>query len=232
MYIAKYLSLCGICSRRKALELIKNGEVIVNGKVLTDLSYQVQKHDSVKFNNKIVKPLAFKYVLLNKPKNVITSLKDEKGRPTVMDLLPKSLQDVAPVGRLDFATTGLLLLTNDGDLSHKLSHPKSQMSKSYHVVLNKDLLQKDYEKIVSGFKLDGSLIKVDKIYFANKNLKKNITVVLHSGKNRIVRKIFEHFGYRIKKLDRFNYAGLSKRGLLVGTWRLLKREEKEALKNM
>ena len=229
MYIAKYLALCGICSRRSAVALIKNGKIVVNGKVLEDVSYKVQKNDSVKFNKKIIKPLDFKYVLLNKPASVITSVKDDKGRTTVMDLLPKNFNGIVPVGRLDYSTTGLLLLTNDGDLSQKLSHPTNKVLKNYHIVLNKDLLQKDYEKIAKGFKSQFGLLRVDKIYFWKKQLKTNITVVLHSGKNRIVRKIFEYFGYRVKKLDRFNYAGLSKRGLPIGSWRLLTREEKEML---
>ena len=130
MYIAKYLASCGVCSRRNAVEFVKKGEVCVNGKVVKDVTYQVKKGDHVKFKNKIIKPLAFKYVLINKPKNYITSLHDEKGRKTVMDLLPKSLKGVFPVGRLDYSTTGLLFLTNDGQLAQKLSHPRYETLKS------------------------------------------------------------------------------------------------------
>ena len=233
MYISKYLALCGVCSRRSAVQIVKSGQIIVNGKVVTDVTYMVLPKDKIKYKNKLIEPQNFKYVLLNKPKGYITTLSDEKGRNTVIDLIKdKSLGRIYPVGRLDKDTTGLLLLTNDGELAQKLSHPSFEISKKYHVVLERNFFIKDFVGLQKGLKLRDGIIKVDFVGYLKNKSKKNVAVQLHSGKNRIVRRIFEHLGYKVKSLDRFMYAGLTKKYLPVGNWKLLKREEIENLKEL
>ncbi|MBD3232020.1 pseudouridine synthase [Candidatus Dependentiae bacterium] len=231
VYLAKYLAYCGLCSRRKAVILIKKGLIKVNEEVIKEVTYFVEPKDIIKYKNKIIKPQDFIYTLLNKPKNYITTLSDEKGRKTVLDLIKnEQMQRIYPVGRLDRNTTGLLLLTNDGQLAQKLSHPKFGISKKYHVVLDKPFLPKDFELLKKGLRLKDGFIKPDKLYYGRSLSKKHIILQLHSGKNLIVRRIFEHLGYKIKKLDRVEYAGLTKKGLSQGKWRLLTKKEIEALK--
>ena len=228
MYIAQYLSRAGVCSRRKAIEHIKDGDVKVNG-VVVDEFYKVQNKDFVKFNGK---PVAFKeyvYILLNKPRGYITSRKDEQHRRTVYDLLPKKYHNqVFPVGRLDFNTTGLLLLSNDGDLAQKLIHPSHKIQKRYQAKLSKVLKPEDLLKIKNGLKLEDGFVKVDSIsYFRKKQ--DEATVSLHIGKRRIVRRLFEELGYFVTHLDRFEFGSLTKKRLKVGEWRLLADEEVAAL---
>ena len=232
MRLNKYLAHCGLCSRRKAAELIKSGKVYVNDKIVDHPAYEVKKDDVVKYKDKILKPEKNRvYILMNKPKNIITSLKDEKGRKTVIDLIKNKIQErVFPVGRLDYKTTGLLLLTNDGDLAKKLSHPRYKVPKVYEVTLNKSITKQDFEQIKKGVKLEDGEVKVDWIKIVDdKGLVLNLEI--HIGKNRIVRRIFEHFGYEVKKLDRIYYAGLTKKGLKRGWFRPLTEKEIIMLKH-
>lgn len=231
MPLNKYLSYAGVCSRRKAVEYIKNGLVKVNGEVVKIPQRRVAHDDQIMFKNKILFPDKKVYVLLNKPKDYVTTLSDQQGRKTVVDLVVDATKKrVYPVGRLDRATTGLLLLTNDGQLTQKLAHPKYEVQKIYDVVLNRPLKFLELQAIRSGLKLKDGIIKVDKIIFVPGRSKNNIRVHLHSGKNRIVRRIFENFGYGVVKLDRINYAGLTKHGLSVGSWRFLTEKEVKDLK--
>ena len=233
MYIAKYLAVCGVCSRRKAVEVVKSGEVLVNDKVVKDVTYFVLPKDEVKYNDQIVKPEKHKYILLNKPKDFITTVSDEKGRKSVLDLVKlKSQERIYPVGRLDRGTTGLLLLTNDGQLAQKLSHPRYIVSKQYNVILDRPFAQKDFTILLSGIKLRDGFIKPDVLRYSSSISKKRVAIKLHSGKNRIVRRMFEHFGYKIRKLDRSMYAGLTKKGLQPGKWRFLSKEEVDKLKKL
>ena len=234
MYLPKYLAHCGICSRRNAVELVKNGDIKINGKVEKDVTYVVEKSDVVKYKNKVVKPEEFKYILLNKPRGYVTTLSDEKGRRTVIDLINvklKTKERVYPVGRLDINTTGLLLLTNDGQLAQKLTHPKYQAQKKYLAVLDRPLLKTDFLRLKKGIKLSDGFVKVDSLSYAKKDSQKHLFVKIHSGKNRIVRRIFERLGYMVKKLDRVKFAGLTKRGIALGEWRFLNNREIEKLKS-
>jgi 23S rRNA pseudouridine2605 synthase len=231
MYILKFLAHSGVCSRRKAIQLINDGLVEVNNNPMTDVTYFVKPDDRVKVGGKIVEPLDLKYILLNKPRDYITTVSDERNRRTVMDLIPqKNLGRVYPIGRLDRMTTGLLILTNDGELAQKISHPKNEVVKNYQAVLDRPFAEKDMIKLRNGFRLIDGFIKVDRAFYAKGFPKNYVGVELHSGKNRIVRRIFEHLGYKIKKLDRFGYAGLTKRTLRIGQWRFLTPEEIENLK--
>lgn len=222
----KYIAHAGICSRREADMHISLGVVKVNNKVITALGYQVQKGDVVHFDGKRIAPEKKAYVLLNKPKGFITTTKDEKGRKTVMDLIAKSTPSrVVPVGRLDRPTTGLLLFTNDGDLAKKLTHPASMVKKLYHVVLSKSLKPDDLAQIRRGLKFDDGPVVVDEISYVKGASKREIGLEIHSGRNRIVRRIFEHMGYEVIALDRVVFAGLTKKDLPRGTWRHLSRQE-------
>jgi 23S rRNA pseudouridine2605 synthase len=231
MRLNKYLAHAGIASRREADELIKNGMVTVNGKVVTEMGYKVNPDDEVRFGGEIVRPEKKVYVLLNKPKNYITTTKDERNRKTVMDLVKDaSKYRIYPVGRLDRKTTGVLLLTNDGELAEKLLHPKNKVEKIYHVVLDRNLKQSDLQKIREGLKLDDGMIYVDEISYIQGAPHSEVGVKIHSGRNRIVRRIFEHLGYNVKKLDRVMFAGLTKKGLDRGKWRYLSAKEVNFLK--
>ena len=222
----KYIAHAGICSRREADMHISLGVVKVNNKVITALGYQVQKGDVVHFDGKLIAPEKMAYVLLNKPKGFITTTKDEKGRKTVMDLIVKSTPSrVVPVGRLDRPTTGLLLFTNDGDLAKKLTHPSSMVKKLYHVVLSKSLKPDDLAQIRRGLKFDDGPVQVDEISYVKGASKREIGLEIHLGRNRIVRRIFEHMGYEVIALDRVVFAGLTKKDLPRGTWRHLSRQE-------
>ncbi|NTW31159.1 MAG: rRNA pseudouridine synthase [Bacteroidetes bacterium] len=228
----KYISNSGICSRREADELIQSGAVSVNGVIVTELGTKVTPEDSVQFGGETLKKEKPVYILLNKPKDYITTTDDPEGRKTVMVLLKNACKErVYPVGRLDRATTGLLLFTNDGNIAKKLMHPRYQVKKIYHVELDKNLAKVDLEKIISGIELDDGVAEVDEIAFDGDGRdKKCLGVEIHSGKNRIVRRIFESLGYRLLKLDRVTYAGLTKKDLPRGKWRFLSNAEINMLK--
>ena len=222
----KYLANAGLCSRREADKLIAAGNVTVNGKTVTEMGYKVSAGDTVKFDGRLISPEKKEYILLNKPKNFITTTRDERGRRTVMELITNASKSrVVPVGRLDRNTTGLLLFTNDGDLAKKLTHPKHNIRKIYHVELNKVLTSVDFKKIASGLNLDDGPIEVDEISFVTNKSKKEVGIQIHSGRNRIVRRIFEHLGYEVIKLDRVVFAGLTKKDLPRGHWRHLTQQE-------
>lgn len=226
----RYISNSGICSRRDADEFIKQGHVSVNGTVVTDMGIKVAKADVVCFKGKEIMPEKKVYVLLNKPKNFVTTLDDPQGRDIVTDLIKDACSErVYPVGRLDRDTSGLLLLTNDGDLAKKLMHPSYNKKKIYQVSLDKVLHANDLDIIRLGMELEDGFIKVDKIEFVSDD-KRELGVELHSGRNRIVRRIFEHLGYRVRKLDRVYYAGLTKKNLPRGKWRFLNDKEIAMLK--
>ncbi|MCB0485334.1 MAG: rRNA pseudouridine synthase [Flavobacteriaceae bacterium] len=222
----KYISNAGICSRREADTFINAGSVTVNGKVVTEMGYKVNPSDEVRFDGSLISPERKRYVLLNKPKNYITTMDDDRDRRTVMDLVANATPErVYPVGRLDRNTTGLLLFTNDGELAKKLTHPKHKVRKLYHVSLNRKLEKNDLVKISENFMLDGKMVFVDAISYIENESKTEVGIEIHSGRNRIVRKIFEHFGYTVIKLDRVIFAGLTKKNLPRGHWRLLTEQE-------
>ncbi|HLK29408.1 MAG TPA: pseudouridine synthase [Puia sp.] len=228
----KYISHSGVCSRRDAAELIKQGKVQVNGKVITEPGTKVTATDLVKVSGKkitISKNLV--YILLNKPKDYITTTEDPQGRKTVLQLIRSATTErVFPVGRLDRNTSGVLLLTNDGDLSQKLAHPKHEIKKVYHVVLDKVFSKNDFDAVVSGVQLEDGIATVDAIAYTDANDRTQVGLEIHSGKNRIVRRIFEHLGYDVKGLDRVMYAGLTKKNVQRGKWRFLSEKEIRILK--
>ena len=229
----KYIANAGICARREADRYIAAGNVEVNGKPMTELGYRVQPTDVVKFDGKNISAEKKEYILLNKPKGFITTTQDEKGRKTVMDLVAGAAQgNIKPVGRLDRLTTGLLLLTNDGDLMKKLTHPSHGVRKIYHVILDKRLALADFHKIQEGLTLEDGFIQVDDINFVDGAPHNEIGVKIHSGRNRIVRRIFESLGYVVEKLDRVAFAGLTKKDLPRGHWRTLTAQEIINLKNL
>lgn len=227
MMLNKYIAHSGECSRRDAAELVKQGKVRVNGELVLEPGHRVAPGDTVTLSGKKLTPQKnLVYILLNKPKDYITTTDDPQERKTVMDLVDNSGVDrLYPVGRLDRHTTGLLLMTNDGALAHKLSHPSYQIRKVYHVTLDKNLTKTDYEKIFKGVELEDGLAQVDEIaYLENRH---EVGLEIHSGRNRIVRRIFESLGYVVEKLDRVIYAGLTKKNLPRGKWRFL--DEKEII---
>ncbi len=227
----KYIANAGICSRRDADTFIKTGSASVNGKVITEMGYKVQLGDEVRFDGALISPETKRYILLNKPKNYITTMDDERGRKTVMELVQNATSErIYPVGRLDKNTTGLLLFTNDGEMAKKLTHPKHNVKKLYHVVLDKKLTMADLNKISENFVLDGKMVFVDKISYIENKPKFEVGIEIHSGRNRIVRRIFEHFGYKVTKLDRVIFAGLTKKNLSRGVWRHLTQQEISNLK--
>jgi len=227
----KYIANSGICSRREADTYIKSGSASVNGKIITEMGYKVKLTDEVRFDDALISPEAKRYVLLNKPKNYITTMDDERGRKTVMELINNAAKErVYPVGRLDRLTTGLLLFTNDGEMAKKLTHPKHQVKKLYHVNLDQKLSMTDLNKISENFVLDGKMVFVDKVSYIENKPKTEIGIEIHSGRNRIVRRIFEHFGYKVTKLDRVIFAGLTKKNLSRGVWRHLSEQEVNNLK--
>lgn len=232
MRLNKFLAHCGVSARRQAADYVKNGLVTVNGEVERNPSYPVQPKDKVTFKGKLLKIEEAKvYILMNKPKDVITTASDEKGRKTVLDLLKNSVTErVFPVGRLDRQTTGLLLITNDGELAEKLSHPSHKVQKIYTVTLDKPLHRADIEKIQKGLELEDGIATVDSLHIVSEN-KKEIELGLHVGKNRIVRRIFEHLGYEVEKLDRTYYAGLTKKDIGRGHFRHLTEKEVIMLKH-
>lgn len=229
--LSKYLAQAGYCSRRQATEIIKEGRVKVNGVVITQPGHPVQEKDTVKVGSRVIRYEQRIYILLNKPKGYITTVSDEKGRQTVMDLLVDAPKvRLYPVGRLDAQTTGLLLLTNDGALAEKLSHPRYEIQKTYLVTLNRALTEQDRLTIAKGFRLDDGPVSVDSIEISHPKTPHIVRIALHSGKNRIVRRIFEYMQYHVDELDRINYAGLTKKGLPRGRWRFLKESDLAHLK--
>jgi 23S rRNA pseudouridine2605 synthase len=223
MPLNKYVAHCGICSRREAVDYIRKGRIQINGQVVLEPATRVGAKDLVDLDKTRIKPQSdLVYFLLNKPKDYITTTSDPEGRKTVLDLF-KGLEDkrIYPVGRLDRNTTGLLLLTNDGDLAQKLAHPKHKIRKIYQVKLDKPLSKKDYERIVEGVVLEDGKAEIDELAYTSPDDKSEVGIELHIGRNRIVRRIFEHLGYQVKHLDRVVYAGLTKKNLPRGKWRPL-----------
>ena len=222
----KFLANAGVCSRREADEFITAGVVTVNGEVVTELGTKIKRGDEVKFHDQTVSIERKIYVLLNKPKDTVTTSDDPQARRTVMDLVKGACDErIYPVGRLDRNTTGVLLLTNDGDLASKLTHPKYLKKKIYHVHLDKNLTKADMEQIAAGIQLDDGEIQADAISYTDEFKKDEVGIEIHSGKNRIVRRIFESLGYKVVKLDRVFFAGLTKKGLRRGEWRYLTEPE-------
>ncbi len=234
MPLNKYLAHCGVCSRRDAVALISEGKVKVNGTIATEPGYKVKEMDEVTYNGKklfVTKNLV--YILLNKPKDYITTTDDPQGRKTVLQLIKNATDErVYPIGRLDRNTSGVLLLTNDGDLTQKLSHPSYEIKKIYEVKLDKILAKSDFEKILKGVKLEDGEIQVDSLAYADAKDRSIIGIELHSGRNRIVRRIFEHLGYDVKGLDRVMYANLTKKNVERSKWRYLSEKEIRLLKYM
>ena len=227
----KFLANAGVCSRREADEFIQAGVVTVNGTVVTELGTKVMRTDEVKFHDQPVSLEKKVYVLLNKPKDYVTTSDDPQQRKTVMDLVKDVCPErIYPVGRLDRNTTGVLLLTNDGDLASKLTHPKFLKKKVYHVYLDKNVTAHDLQQIAEGIELEDGEIHADAIEYASDTDKSQVGIEIHSGKNRIVRRIFEHLGYRVVKLDRVQFAGLTKKNLRRGDWRFLTEKEVEMLR--
>ena len=221
----------GVCSRREADELITKGLVKVNGEVVTELGVKITAKDTVEYNDKIVTSERKIYILLNKPKDCVTTSDDPNGRKTVMDIVKGACKErIYPVGRLDRNTTGVLLLTNDGDLASKLTHPKFLKKKIYHVYLDKNLTAADLNQIAEGITLEDGDIKADAIEYASPTDKKQIGIEIHSGRNRIVRRIFESLGYHVTKLDRVYFAGLTKKNVKRGDWRFLTEKEVNMLR--
>ena len=229
----KYLASCGIASRRACDDLIAQGYVKVDGKVVREPGFRLTKNSVVTYKGKPVTPEERKvYLLLNKPKNYVTTVSDERGRKTVMDLIPARIQErIYPVGRLDRTTMGLLLLTNDGDLAKKLSHPSYKVKKIYSVHLNKGISEDELEQVRTGLKLEDGIAKVNWVNYVAERDHSVVNIEIHIGKNRIVRRIFEYLGYEVIKLDRIYYAGLTKKDLPRGRWRHLTKQEIIMLKH-
>ena len=226
----KYMANAGLCSRREADEYIQAGKVKVNGNVVTELGTKITRNDVVEYDDKVVTPERKCYVLLNKPKDCVTTSDDPNGRTTVLDLVRNACTErIYPVGRLDRNTTGVLLLTNDGDLASKLTHPKYVKKKIYHVWTDRDITEEDMQRIADGIELDDGEIHADAISYVSDE-RNQAGIEIHSGRNRIVRRIFEHLGYRVTKLDRVYFAGLTKKNLPRGRWRYLTQEEVNILR--
>ncbi|WP_405608312.1 pseudouridine synthase [Polaribacter sp. Asnod1-A03] len=229
----KYIANSGVCSRREADTYIEHGSVEVNGKLVTEMGYKVQPTDVVRFDGTSISPEQKKYILLNKPKNYITTMDDDRGRKTVMELVANASKErIYPVGRLDRNTTGLLLFTNDGDLAKKLTHPKHNVRKLYHASLDRKLDLKDLEKLRGEVVIEGRKVFIDAVSYVDGQPKTEIGIEIHSGRNRIVRKIFEHLGYKVNKLDRVIFAELTKKNLPRGRWRELTNLELVNLQKM
>lgn len=227
----KYLAHSGVCSRREADKYIQAGVVTVNGNIVTELGVKVAPSDKVQFEGQTLHRERLVYVLLNKPKGFITSMDDPYDRKTVMNLVENAVKErIYPVGRLDRNTTGLLLFTNDGQMAKKLTHPSHRIKKIYHVSLNKPLAKIHFDAIMNGIELEDGPIKPDAVAYIMEDNKKEIGLEIHSGKNRIVRRIFEHFDYVVTRLDRVKFGGLTKKDLPRGKWRFLSPAEVNMLK--
>jgi 23S rRNA pseudouridine2605 synthase len=227
----KFLANAGVCSRREADSFIEAGGVKVNGQVVTELGTKVKRSDSVLFHDQLVSIEKKVYILLNKPKDYVTTSDDPQNRKTVMDLVKGACRErIYPVGRLDRNTTGVLLLTNDGELASKLTHPQYMKKKIYHVYLNKNVTAADMRMIADGIQLEDGEIKADSIEYASETDRKQVGIEIHSGRNRIVRRIFESLGYKVIKLDRVFFAGLTKKNVRRGDWRYLTEQEVNMLR--
>ena len=227
----KYIADSGLCSRREADTLIASGQITVNGKKVTEMGIRIQPGDTVKYKGEVLKNEKPVYILLNKPKDVVTTVKDEHAKRSVIDLVKNACKErVYPVGRLDRNTTGVLLLTNDGELTKRLTHPRYQKKKVYHVVLDKPVVKSHLEQIVEGIELDDEMVRADGASHVDPSDKTQVGVEIHTGQNRVVRRIFESLGYRVKKLDRVYFAGLTKKNLPRGKWRFLTQKEINMLK--
>lgn len=228
----KLISNAGICSRRDADQLISAGQITVNGQPVTTLGHKVTAQDIVKYRGQRLSAERLVYVLLNKPKDYITTAKDPQGRKTVLELTQSAcVERIYPVGRLDRNTTGLLLLTNDGDLAKKLSHPASNVRKLYQVTLDKKISEADFEKIQAGVVLEDGVAQVDQLAIVDQD-RKSLGLAIHMGRNRIVRRIFEHLHYKVIRLDRVMYGGLTKKDLPRGKWRKLTAQEIRSLQRL
>jgi 23S rRNA pseudouridine2605 synthase len=234
MPLNKFIAHAGVCSRREAAQLVKSGAVTVNKHMVTEPAYKVKPKDVVEYKGKklfLKKNLV--YILLNKPKDYLTTLRDPQGRKTVYQLIQQATNErVYPVGRLDRNTTGVLLLTNDGELAQKLTHPSFEIKKVYEVKLDKPLTKKDFETIMEGIVLEDGFIRPDSMAYADKHDKSIVGIEIHSGRNRIVRRMFEHLGYKVKNLDRVMFAGLTKKNVERGKWRFLTEKEVRILKHL
>lgn len=230
----RYIAHCGICARRDADVLIKMGKIKVNGEVVKELGKKINpQKDIVEFEGKIIEPQKFVYILMNKPKDCLCTLKDPQGRRTVLDIIGDATPDrVFPVGRLDRNTIGLLLLTNDGELAQRLMHPSYEIPKIYQVTLNEPFQRADMEAVRKGITLEDGLVKIDNIEYVPDTYRKQLIIQIHSGRNRIIRRLFEHLEYQIEKLDRIMYAGLTKKALPRGKFRFLTEEEIQSLKQL
>lgn len=228
----KFIANAGICSRREADVLIKTGIVEVNGKIVTEMGYKVKPGDEVKYDGSVITTEKKRYVLLNKPKDFITTMDDEYGRRTVLQLVKTACKErIYPVGRLDRNTTGVLLFTNDGDLTKKLTHPRYEVKKIYHVELDRPISVEHIEALHNGVELDdGDFVKVDVAEIIKETRNREVGVEIHSGKNRVVRRMFEAIGFRVTRLDRVKFAGLTKKDLPRGTWRYLSDKEVDFLR--
>jgi 23S rRNA pseudouridine2605 synthase len=227
----RFIANSGVCSRRDADDHIKNGLVSVNGRIVTDMGIRVTYDDDIRYKNKRLSAEKKVYILMNKPKDYVTTVEDPHAEHTVLDLIGDECSErVYPVGRLDKATTGVLLLTNDGDLAGKLTHPKYKRKKIYHVFLDKDVTKNDLFRLTEGIELDGTTVVADAVSYADPDDKSQIGIELHSGQNRVVRRMFETLGYKVKKLDRVYFAGLTKKNVKRGKWRFLTDKEVSMLK--
>ncbi len=231
MRLNRYIANAGLCSRREADTFIATGCVTINGKVVSEMGQQVLPGESVSFNGKIITAEKKMYVLLNKPKGYVTTLEDPHADKTVMELVASACKErIYPVGRLDKSTTGLLLFTNDGDMTKRLTHPKYNRKKIYHVHLDQKVTKNHLQDIVDGINLEDGFVAADSVSYVNEDDKKQVGIEIHSGKNKIVRRIFEHLGYKVEKLDRVYFCGLTKKDLPRGRWRFLTEEEVNLLK--
>ena len=227
----RYIAGSGLCSRREADEFIQKGVITVNGKQITDLGTRVTRDDDIRYKGRKLSSEKKVYILMNKPAGYVTTVEDPHAEHTVMDIVRNACPErVYPVGRLDKDTTGILLLTNDGDLTRKLTHPRFERKKIYHVFLDKPVTKADLSKLAAGIILEGETIAVDSVAYADPDDRKQIGIELHSGQNRIIRRLFEALGYRVRKLDRVYFAGLTKKNLPRGKWRFLTQKELVMLK--
>lgn len=231
MRLNRYIANSGVCSRREADEIIRKGLITVNGEKITDLGTKVTHSDDVKYRGRKLSAEKKVYILMNKPKGYVTTVEDPHADQTVLDLIGNACPErVYPVGRLDKNTTGVLLLTNDGDLTGKLTHPRYKRKKIYHVFLDKSVLKEDLFRLTEGIKLEEGPVAADAVSYADMEDRSQIGMEIHSGQNRVVRRMFESLGYRVKKLDRVYFAGLTKKNLPRGKWRFLTQKEIAILK--
>jgi 23S rRNA pseudouridine2605 synthase len=222
----KYISNSGVCSRREADKIISEGLVTINGKVVSELGFKVSLDDEVRLDGQLLNPEKKVYLLLNKPRGFVTTVDDPHAERTVMQLVQNACTErIYPVGRLDMQTTGVLLFTNDGELAKKLTHPSYEKKKVYHVQLDKEFIQEDFDKLIKGIELEDGFIAADDLVLIDQDDARQIGIEIHSGKNHIVRRIFNHLGYQVEKLDRVLFAGLTKKDLPRGRYRFLTPQE-------